>query len=155
MRSDPLATTGFKVLLIIAGVIIFGTPIYYILAMLLGISIATTILVVIAVFIAARYYLNHRRINKLSVDHLYRTTGTTRDWPQEYSKHRRDTRKISGNWRRKPEPTRLQRNIRKVFGFALTPLKFAAYILLSRHRGNSKSEELLHQQTRWSDEMYP
>ena len=143
-----------RALLIIGGVIVFGTPIYYILSMLLGISIATTIMVAIAVFIAARYYLNHRRINKLSADHLYRPTGTTRDWPQEYSKHRLDTRKISGNWCRKPEPSRLQRNSMKIFRFTLMPLKFSAHILLSRHRGNAKSEELFHRQSRWSDEIY-
>ncbi len=155
MRSDPLATTGFKVLLIITGVIIFGTPIYYILVVLLGIVAATTILVAIAVFITTRYYLNRRRINKLSADHLHRPTETTRDWPQKYSKNRLDTRNISGNWRRKSEPNSLQRNSMNIFRFTLMPLKFVAHILLSRHRGNAKSEELLHRQTRWSDEIYP
>ena len=156
MHSDPLASKGIRVMLIIAGVIIFGSPIYYILAWGLGVSgttISVAILLAIATFVIAGRYFNHRRIDKLSSIKSYRSTGATRAWPQKYSKHGRRSYKASANRSRKPESTPLQRNLLDVLRFALMPLQFVVYILKNKPEGDIKKDELLHRQTRhtpWS-----
>ena len=83
-----------------------------------------------------------------------KSTGTTHDWPQKYSKHSQGSKDGGVNWRRKPEPTRLQRNIRKVLRFALMPLRFAAYIVLNKPGGDIKQDKLLHRQTRYTPRQW-
>ena len=151
MQGDPRGTTETRLLLIIGGVIIFGTPIYYVLAVYLGVmnaSIAVFILLAVAAFIIIRRYFNRRRMDNLSASQPYRSTGTTRDWPQKYGKHRQWSYNAVANSPGKPESPSLQKNLLKVLRFALKPLQFTGYILSNRTKGDIKKDELLHRQTR-------
>ena len=151
MQSDPRGTPEMRTLLIIGGVIIFGTPFFVILAGFLGVEnaiIAIFALLAIVVFVMVRRYLERRRIHKPAATQPYRSTGTTQYWPEKYSKHGRRSYNVAVNRPRKPEPTPLQRNLLKVLRFALKPLQFAGYILSNRTKGDIKKDELLHRQTR-------
>ena len=151
MQSDPRGTTETRALLVIGGVIIFGTPIYYVLAVYLGAmnaTIAVFILLAVAAFIIVRRYFNRRRLDNRSANQPYRSTGATRDWPQKYGKHRHQSYSAAVNSPGKLEPTPIQRNLLKVLRFALKPLQFAGYILSNRTKGDIKKDELLHRQTR-------
>lgn len=151
MQSDPRGTPDMRALLIIGGVIIFGTPIFVILAGFLGVGnaiIAIFALLAVVVFVIARRYLERHRINRSSTNQPYRSTGTTRDWPEKYSKHGRKSYYAAVNRPGKPEPIPLQGNLLKVLRFALKPLQFAGYILSNRTKGDIKKDELLHRQTR-------
>ncbi len=140
-----------RVLLIIGGVIVFGTPIFVLLARLLGVENATIVvfaLLAIAGFVMARRYLKRRRIDKLSANQPYRSTGSTRNWVQKYSKHGRRSYNATANLPGKPEPIPLQGNLSKVLRIALKPLQFVMHILSSRTEGEVKRDELSHRQTR-------
>ena len=140
-----------RALLIIGGVIVFGTPIYYVLAGYMGLmnaTIAVFILLAVAAFIIVRRYFNQRRLDDLSANQPYRSTGTTRDWPEKYSKHGRKSYNATVNRPGKLEPTPLQRNLLKILRFALKPLQFAGYVMSNRTKGDIKKDELLHHQTR-------
>lgn len=151
MQSDPMGTPEMRALLIIGGVIIFGTPIYVILAGFLGVGnaiIAIFAPLAIVVFVMVRRYFERRRVEKPTTTQPYRSTGTTRDWPEKYSKHGRKSYNAAVNRPGKPEPTSLQRSLLKVLRFALKPLRFVWYILNNRPKGYIKKDELLHRQTR-------
>ena len=151
MQRDPRGTPDMSALLIIGGMIIFGTPIFVILAGFLGVGnaiIAIFALLAIVVFVMVRRYLEHRRINRPSANQPYRSTGTTRDWPEKYSKHGRKSYNAAVNRPGTPEPTPLQRNLLKILRFALKPLQFAGYAMSNRTKGDIKKDELLHRQTR-------
>lgn len=151
MQSDPRGTPDVRALLIIGGVIIFGTPIFVILAGFLGVGnaiIAIFALLAIVVFVMVRRYLERRRIEKPTATQPYRSTGTTSDWPEKYSKHGRRSYNAAVNRPGKPEPNLLQGNLLKILRFALKPLQFAGYIMSNRTKGDIKKDELLHRQTR-------
>ena len=152
MQSDPRGTPEMRALLVIGGVIVFGTPVFVLLARLLGVenaTIAAFALLTIVVFVMARRYLERRRIEKpTATQQPYRSTGTTRYWPQEYSKHGQRSYNAAVNRLGKPEPIPLRGNLSKVLRFALKPLQFAGYILSNRTKGDIKKDELLHRQTR-------
>ena len=151
MQSDSRGTPEMRALLIIGGVIIFGTPIFVILAGFLGVEnaiIAIFALLAIVVFVMVRRYLERRRIEKPAATQPYRSTGTTRYWPEKYSKDRQRSYNAAVNRPGKPEPTSLQGNLWKVLRFALKPLQFAEYIMSNRTKGDIKKDELLHRQTR-------
>lgn len=152
MHSDPLTSKGMRMMLIIAGVIIFGSPIYYILAWLLGvtdttISVFILLALAIAAFVTVRRFFNRRRKHQ-PANKPFRSTGATHDWPQKYSKHGRKSYNAAVNQPRKPEPTPLQRNLLRVLQFALKPLRFVWHIPNNRMEGDIKKDELLHRQTR-------
>jgi predicted lipid-binding transport protein (Tim44 family) len=151
MQSDPRGTPDMRAPLIIGGVIIFGTPIFVILTGFLGVGnaiIAIFALLAIVAFAIVRRYFERRRVNRPSASQPYRSTGTTRDWPQKYNKHGRRSYNAAANRPRKPELTSPQRGILKVLRFALKPLRFVWYILNNRPEGDIKKDELLHRQTR-------
>ena len=130
---------------------IFGTPIFVILAGFLGVEnaiIAIFALLAIVVFVMVRRYLERRRIDNPPANQPYRSTGTTRYWPQEYSKHGRRSYNAAVTRPGKPESIPLQGNPLKVLRFALKPLQFAGHILSNRTKGDIKKDELLHRQTR-------
>ena len=151
MQSDPRGTPDMRAPLIIGGVIIFGTPIFVILAGFLGVEnaiIAIFTLLAIVVFVMVRRYLERRRIEKPAATQPYRSTGTTRYWPEKYSKDRQGSYNAAVNRPGKPEPTPLQGNLLKVLRFALKPLRFAGYVMSNRTKGDIRKDELLHRQTR-------
>ena len=151
MQSDPRGTPDMRALLIIGGVIIFGTPIYVLLSRFLGVenaTIAIFILLAVVVFAIVRRYLERRRIEKPAATQPYRSTGTTRYWPEKYSKHGRRSYNAAVNRPQEPEPTSLQRSLLKVLRFALKPLRFAGYVMSNRTKGDIRKDELLHRQTR-------
>ena len=151
MQSDPRGTPEMRALLIIGGVIIFGTPIYYVLAAYMGLNgiiFAVVSLLAIAGFITTKRYFERRRLDKHLSNQPYRSTGITRDWPQKYSKHRQQSYNAAVNRPRKPEPTSLHSHLLKVPRFALKPLRFVWDILNNRPKGYIKKDELLHRQTR-------
>ena len=157
MRSDPRGPTVMRALLIIAGVLIFGTTIYVILAGFLGISIATGILLAVAAFIIVRIvrrYFNRRRMDKSSTNQPFRSTGATRDWPQKYGKRRRKSYNAATNIRQKPQTSRLHKALSTIAHFAVKTLKFAVQPF-TRGPMDKRLENRLHKQTRWSDEIYP
>ena len=140
-----------RALLIIGGVIIFGTPISVILAGFLGVGnaiIAIFALLAIVVFVMVRRYLERRRIEDPAATQPYRSTGITRDWPEKYSKHGRRSYNAAVNRHGTLEPTPLQGNLLKILRLALRPLQFAGYIMSNRIKGDIKKDELLHRQTR-------
>lgn len=143
-----MGTTVMKVLLIIAGAMVFGTPIYFVLAAYLGISNATIILLSVVVFIIIRLYFNRRRIAKPITAQPFRSTGTTHHMPQKYGKHRRESYSAAVNRRRNSELTPLQRNLLKILQLTLKPLLSVAFILQNTPKGDIKRYELVHQLTR-------
>ena len=153
MQSDPRGTPEMRTLLIIGGAIIFGTPIFVILAGFLSVEnaiISIFALLAIVVFVMVRRYLERRRIEKPTATQPYRSTGTTRYWPQRHSKHGRRSYNAAVTRPGKPESIPLQRNLLRFLRFALKPLQFAAYILSNRTEGDVKKDELLHRQTRYT-----
>lgn len=151
MQSNPRGTTEMRVLLIIGGVIVFGTPLFVLLAKLLGVenaTIAVFALLLVVVFVIVRRYFERRRINRHSANQPFRSIGTTRYLPQKYSKHRQRSYIAAVNRPQKPEPTPLQRTRLKILRFALKPLQFVTHILSSSAEGEIKRDELSHRQTR-------
>ena len=150
MQNDPRGPTEMRALRTIGGVIVFGTPIFAILAGFLGVAVASviTILLAAASFVTIRRNFKHYRIENPPANQPYRSTGTTRYWPQKYNKRERKSYNAAVNRHRKPEPTRLQRNLLKVLRFALKPLRSVRYIISNRMEGDIKKDELLHRQTR-------
>lgn len=148
VQSDSRGTHEMRALLIIGGVIIFGTPIFVILAGFLGVENAIIALLAIVVFVMVRGYLERRRIEKPAATQLYRSTGTTRYWPEKYSKHGRRSYNAAVNRPGKPGPAPLQRNLLKVLRLALKRLQFVGYVMSNRTKGDINKDELLHRQTR-------
>ena len=154
MQGDPLTSKSMRVMLIIAGVIIFGAPIYYLLAWGLGVTdttIAVFVLLAVLAYFAIRRYFNRRRVDKPAGNQPYISTGITRDWPQKYSKHRREQYTPIVNKRGKPQTSRSG-------GTAARPLRFlhsVALHLTTRSEMDKRLDNRLHHRTRWSDEIYP
>lgn len=143
-----------RVLLIIAGVIIFGTPLYYFLLAYIGLNgaiFAVGSLLAIAGFITTKRYFEHRRLGKHLANQPYRSTGNTRDWPQKYSKHRREQYRTTVNKHGKPRTSRSGRTIVRTLRF----LHSVALRLITRSEMDKSLDNRLHRQTRWSDEIYP
>lgn len=156
MQSDPLTTTRMRAFLIIAGIIIFGSPIYYILAWGLGvkdITIAVFVLLATAAFVIVRLYLNRLRVDKQLSNpaQSLMSAGTTRDWAQKYSKHSRERHKANLNNHGKSQTSRVPRAVDKIARF----LNSMALRLITRSDMDKRLDNRLHQQTRWSDEIYP
>ena len=153
MQSDPRGPTEMRVLLIIGGVIVFGSPIYYILAWGLGVkdtTIAVFVLLAIAAFVIVRRYSNRHHIRQPS-NKSFRSTSSTRDWPQKYRKHRRQQYKATLNNREKSRTSRTRRAANMTAHF----LNSTALRLITRSEMDKRLDNRLHHQTRWSDEIYP
>ena len=149
MQNDPRGPTVMRVLMVVGGVIVFGTPAYVILAAYLSVAITTaiTILLAIVTFVIIRRNINRYHIAKHSANQPYRSTGTTRDWPRKYAKHGQERYNAAVNRSRKLEPTP-QRNLSKILRLMLKPLQFVMHILSSRTIGEVKRDELSHRLTR-------
>ena len=151
MQSDPRGTADMRALLIIGGAMIFGTPIFVILSGFLGVGnaiIAIFALLGIVVFVMVKRYLERRRIEKPTAAQPYRSTGTTRYWPQRHSKHGRRSYNGAVTGPGKSKPTPLQRNLLMVLRFTMKPLQWVAFVLQNRPAGDIEKDELLHRQTR-------
>ncbi|MXY46017.1 MAG: hypothetical protein F4Y44_03330 [Chloroflexi bacterium] len=155
MQSDPLTSKGMRALLIIAGVIIFGSPIYYILAWGLGISDATISVFILAALAIAAFLIIRRYFNRSSMHQPaakpFRSTGVTRGWPQKYSKHRRKQYWTTANKRGKPRTSLGDSAVVRPLRF----LRLLALWLITRSEMDKSLDNRLHRQTRWSDEIYP
>ena len=151
MQNDPRGTPESRVIIITGGVVIFGAPVFYVLAGYMGVInavIAAAIALAIAFFVAGRRYLERRRINSPSTNKPYRSTGSTRHLPQKYSRHARRSYNTAVNRPAKPEPSSLQGSLLKILRLALKPLRPVWRILNNRHEGDIRKDELVHRQTR-------
>ena len=154
MHGDPLTSKSMRVMLIIAGVIIFGAPIYYILAWGLGVTdtaIAVFVLLAVLAYFVVRRYFNRRRVDKPAGNQPYISAGSTRDWPQKYRKHRGEQYKATVNMRGKPRTSRSEGTVVRTLHF----LNSVALRFITRSEMDKRLDNRLHRQTRWSDEIYP